>query len=64
MEPLGGRTPTELLAEMLELCPRGQESNIFFLFLFLQRLPRELRVLLDEDDNLTPRQLAAKADKL
>jgi hypothetical protein len=64
LEPLGARKPTELLAEMLELCPRGQESNMFFLFLFLQRLPRELRVLLDEDDQLTPRQLAAKADKL
>jgi hypothetical protein len=33
---------------------------MFFLFLFLQRLPRELRVLLDEDDTLTPRQLADK----
>jgi hypothetical protein len=64
LEPLGGRKPTELLAEMLELCPRGQESNMFFLFLFLQRLPRELRMMLDEDDSLTPRQLAAKADKL
>jgi hypothetical protein len=64
MEPLGGRKPTELLSEMLEICPRGQESNMFFMFLFLQRLPRELRVLLDEDDTLTPRQLAAKADKL
>ncbi len=37
---------------------------MFFLFLFLQRLPRELRMMLDEDDSLTPRQLAAKADKL
>ncbi len=25
MEPLGGRKPTELLSEMLELCTRGQE---------------------------------------
>jgi hypothetical protein len=64
LEPLGGRKPTELLAEMMELCPRGQESNMFFLFLFLQRLPRELRMMLDEDDQMTPRQLAAKADKL
>ncbi len=61
---LGARKPTELLAEMLQLCPRGLESNMFFLFLFLQCLLRELRVLLDENTQLTPRQLAVKADKL
>jgi hypothetical protein len=32
MEPLGGRKPTELLSEMLEICPRGQESNTCFMF--------------------------------
>jgi hypothetical protein len=47
MEPLGGQKPSELLNLMLELCPRGEE---FFLFLFLQRLPKELRVLLTEAD--------------
>jgi hypothetical protein len=49
MEPLGGRKLSELMAHMLELCPRGQEKNEFFLFLFLQRLPRELRVPLGDD---------------
>jgi hypothetical protein len=39
MEPLGARKPSELLNHMLELCPRGEEKNKFFLFLFLQRLP-------------------------
>jgi hypothetical protein len=62
LEPLGSRKPTELLAEMLELCPRRQESNMFFLFLFLQRLPQELRMMLDKDESLTPHQLTAKAD--
>jgi hypothetical protein len=33
------------------------------LFLFLQRLPRELRVLLTEEDLAEPRDLAAKADR-
>ena len=35
MEPLGTRGPSELLAAMLEACPRGQETNIFFTHLFL-----------------------------
>jgi hypothetical protein len=63
MEPLGARKPSELLSQMLEACPRGQENNMFFLFLFLQRLSKELRVLFAEDDLKNPRDLAAKADK-
>jgi hypothetical protein len=63
VEPLGGRRPSELLSHMMELCPRGEENNKFFWFLFLQRLPRELRVLLTEDDFGEPRELAAKADR-
>ncbi len=46
MEPLGGRKPSELLASMLELCPRGHETSIFFTHLFLERLPAELRITL------------------
>jgi len=64
MEPLGGRRPSELLAAMMELCPRGQERNIFFTHLFLERLPAELRILLGEDDHQDPRPLADKADQL
>jgi hypothetical protein len=64
MEALGGRKPSELLAQILELCPRGDEKNPFFIFLFLQRLPRELRVLLGEEALEEPRDLADKADKL
>jgi hypothetical protein len=63
MELLGARKPSELMSHMLEICPRGQEKNKFFLFLFLQRLPRELRVLLG-DDFADPRDLAAKADRV
>jgi len=64
MEPLGSRRPSELLAAMLELCPRGHEDSIFFVHLFLERLPGELRVLLGEDDHQDPRALAEKADRL
>jgi uncharacterized membrane protein YgcG len=64
MEPLGGRKPSELLASMLELCPRGHESSIFFTHLFLERLPAELRITLGEDDHQNVRALAQKADAL
>ena len=64
MEPLGGRRPSELLAAMMDLCPRGEEGNIFFTHLFLERLPAELRIMLGEDDHQDPRPLAEKADKL
>ena len=51
VEPLGARKPSELLANMLDICPRGEETLSFFSFLFLQRLPREIRVLLADDDH-------------
>jgi hypothetical protein len=58
MEPLGTRKPSELLSLMMEICPRGEEKNKFFLFLFLQRLPKDLRVQLSEDGLPDPRTLA------
>ena len=51
MEPLGARRPSELLAAMLEACPRVQETNIFFTHLFLCRLPAKLHIMLGEDDH-------------
>jgi len=64
MEPLGSRKPSQLLAAMLEVCPRDEHGSKLFAALFLQRLPRELRVLLAHDDHTDLRQLAAKADRL
>jgi hypothetical protein len=64
MEPLGGRKPSELLASMLELCPQGHETSVFFTHLFLKRLPAELRITLGEDDHQNVRALAKKADSL
>jgi hypothetical protein len=63
MEQLGGRKPSELMNQMLEICPRGEEKNKFFLFLFLQRLLREPRVRLAEEEIKEPRDLAAKVDR-
>ena len=64
MEPLGGRKPSELLADMWELCPADQHNNIFFAALFLQRLPKEIRVLLTHEDHSDLRRLATYADRL
>jgi hypothetical protein len=61
---LGDRRPSELLAEMTRLCPRGQENNLFFTYCFLHRLPREIRVLLSDVDHADRRALAVKADQL
>ncbi len=36
MGPLGGRKPSELLADMLEICPPGQQQNIFLLAFFFR----------------------------
>ncbi len=60
--PLAAQKPAELLAEMLWLCPRGQENNAFFNCLFLNKLPRELRILLSEADMADKQVLGARAD--
>jgi len=64
MGGLGSRWPSQLLAEMMELCPDDEEASCFFVFLFLQRLPAWLRVQLEADDQADIRQLAARADRL
>jgi hypothetical protein len=62
LPPLGSQKPLELLAEMLRLCPRGQENNAFFNCLFLNKLPRELHILLSETDMADKQALGARAD--
>jgi hypothetical protein len=54
--------PSDLMAAMLEICPRGEERTELFACLFLQRLPREIRVLLSNVDHKDPKALAAQAD--
>ena len=58
MEHLGSQKPSELLADMLELCPSTQYNNVFLAVLFLQRLPREICVLLTHKDHSDLRCLA------
>jgi|APCry1669189000_1035189.scaffolds.fasta_scaffold93070_1 hypothetical protein len=64
MDALGSRRPSELLAHMLELCPAGEEKSKFFAFIYLHRLPQELRIMLGDDDHQEVQQLAMKADRL
>ncbi len=64
MEALDGRKPSELLHEMLELCPTGHEASPFFLFLYLQRLHIFLCIMLGEDDYEDIRAVTVKEDKL
>jgi hypothetical protein len=64
MPALGARKPSDLMAAMLEVCPRGEEKTELFACLFLQRLPRELRILLARADHKDPKKLADEADNL
>ncbi len=64
MPALGARKPSELMAAMLETCPRGEEKTNLFACIFLQRLPREIRVLLAKADHKDPKTLATQADEL
>ena len=64
MPSLGARKPSQLMAAMLELCPPGQEQSPFFICCFMQRLPRELRILLSEADTTDLKLLTERADAL
>ena len=61
--PLGGRKPSELLNNMLELCPAGEEETEWLRANFLSRLPEKVRILLLEAEEEL-RTVAARADRL
>jgi hypothetical protein len=61
---IGNRKPSEMMAAMLEMCPRGEEKTNLFACLFLQRLPREIKVLLSCVDHKDPKLLSEEADAL
>jgi hypothetical protein len=62
MEPLSGRKPSELLADMNKLKPADDKQ--FFAYFFLNRLPREVSILLSQEPVFDMRALAAKAEAL
>lgn len=63
-QPLGGQRPSDMLHELIQYCPEGESTTRIFRLLFLQRLPRELRIILAEDVLSTLPQLAARADHM
>jgi hypothetical protein len=63
MPDLGTQKPSQLLAAILEWCPRGEEGSPFFIAAFLCRLPNELRVLLGHDDFTDLKAVSQKAVK-
>jgi hypothetical protein len=62
LRPLAAQKPSELLEEMLRLCPRGQENNALFSCLFLNKLHWELSILLLKADIADKKVLGARAD--
>jgi hypothetical protein len=48
---LGARKPSEMMSQMLEVCPVGEKRSHTFACLFLRRLPREILVLLTKVDH-------------
>jgi hypothetical protein len=45
------------------MCPRGEDKSPFFIFLFLQRFPKELRILLGDEALEEPCDIGELADK-
>ncbi len=64
LQPLGDRKPSVMLVEMLEYCPAGESTTAVFTYLFLQRLPREIRVLMSEENPANKRAIVDKVDRL
>jgi hypothetical protein len=63
-QPLGGQKPSDLLHELVQFCPEGESQSKIFCYLFLQRLPAELRIILSEDGDSSLPVLAVRADQL
>ncbi len=64
LPPLGGRRPSEMLAEMSTMCPKGEQNSNLFRYMFYFRLPPRIQELLGEDDQSSVVELAARADTL
>jgi hypothetical protein len=61
---LGNRRPSQLLADLLQDCPAGEQETAFFRASFLKRLPAEVQVHLSKTDALPMKELAQQADQL
>jgi hypothetical protein len=61
---LGDRRPSQLLADLLQDCPPGEQGTAFFRGAFLKRLPSELQVHLAQAETTDLKELAQRADQL
>jgi hypothetical protein len=64
IQGLCGQRPSEMLADLVQLCPAGETTTRLFRIAFLQRLPRDFRIILAEDTQSPLQALAARADLL
>jgi hypothetical protein len=64
IKPLNGQQPSALLADLMQLCPAAERGTELFRFAFIHRLPRELRIILAQDEDSTLDELAEKADRM
>jgi hypothetical protein len=64
MPVVGSRKMSDLMAAMLETCPRGEEKSSLFFCIFLQRLTREIWVLLATVDHKVPKTLTTRVDDI
>ena len=62
---LGDRKPSDLMAELIELCPPPPQADAttFVKRIFMRSLPTEARSVLSQHANLTPMMLGEAADK-
>lgn len=60
---LGDRQPSELMTDMLALVDEYHPCMLFE-HIFLERLPGTIRIMLEDEDFKSPRQVARRADKL
>jgi hypothetical protein len=61
---LGNRRPSQMLADLLQVCPPGEHATAFFRASFLQRLPADIQVHLAQADTVDLKELAQRADQL
>jgi hypothetical protein len=60
----GDRRPSQLLADLLQACPPGEQQTAFFRGAFISRLPAELQAHLTGIDTANLKELAQQADQL
>ncbi len=56
--------PSELLAHLVELTPADELESKYLIFLFIKRLPKILRMQLEDDLDLDLRDISERADRL